>query len=37
VASLLIDGRDIRLRLDKAVPVDSSDARLERVLDCPLV
>jgi hypothetical protein len=36
VASLLIDGRDIRLRLDKAVPVDSSDARLERVLDRPL-
>jgi hypothetical protein len=33
VASLLIDGRDIRLRLDKAVPVDSSDARLDRVLD----
>ena len=36
VASLLIDGRDIRLGLDKAVPVDSSDARLERVLDRPL-
>jgi hypothetical protein len=36
VASLLIDGRDIRLRLDKAVPVDSSEARLERVLDRPL-
>jgi hypothetical protein len=33
VASLLIDGREMRMRLDKAVPVDSSQARLERVLD----
>jgi hypothetical protein len=32
-ASLLIDGREVRMRLDKAVPVDSRDARLERVLD----
>ena len=33
VASLLIDGRQMRMRLDKAVPVDSREARLERVLD----
>jgi PhoD-like phosphatase len=33
VASLLIDGRRMRMRLDKAVPVDSREARLERVLD----
>ena len=33
VASLLIDGREMRMRLDKAVPVDSGEARLERVLD----
>jgi PhoD-like phosphatase len=33
VASLLIDGREMRMRLDKAVPVDSREARLERVLD----
>ena len=36
VASLLIDGRQMRMRLDKAVPVDSRGARLERVLDHPL-
>ena len=33
VASLLIDGREMRMRLDRAVPVDSHEARLERVLD----
>jgi hypothetical protein len=33
VASLLIDGRQMRMRLDKAVPVDTREARLERVLD----
>jgi hypothetical protein len=33
VASLLIDGREMRMRLDKAVPVDADEARLERVLD----
>jgi len=33
VASLVIDGRRMDMRLDKAVPVDSESARLERVLD----
>jgi phosphodiesterase/alkaline phosphatase D-like protein len=33
VAGLKIDGREIEMRLDKAVPVDSSSARLDRVLD----
>jgi hypothetical protein len=33
VASLRIDGREIEMRLDKAVPVDEESARLERVLD----
>jgi hypothetical protein len=33
VAGLTIDGREIEMRLDKAVPVDSDSARLERVLD----
>ena len=33
VASLLIDGRQMRMRLDKAVPVNPHEARLERVLD----
>src|ERR671914_1094737 len=33
VATLAIDGRRIAMRLDKAVPVDSSSARLDRVLD----
>jgi hypothetical protein len=36
VASLVIDGRDIEMRLDKAVPVDEDEARLERVLQHPL-
>ena len=33
VATLLIDGREMRMRLDKAVPVDEHEARLDRVLD----
>ncbi|MBD0281385.1 MAG: alkaline phosphatase family protein [Thermoleophilaceae bacterium] len=33
VASLLVDGRKMRMRLDKAVPVNAQEARLERVLD----
>jgi hypothetical protein len=33
VASLLIDGREMWMRLDKAVPVDSREARLDRVLE----
>jgi hypothetical protein len=33
VATLRVDGREIDLRLDKAVPVDATTARLERVLD----
>ncbi len=32
VATLIIDGREIEMRLDKAVPVDEEHARLERVL-----
>jgi PhoD-like phosphatase len=32
VASLVIDGRRIEMRLDKAVPVDEKQAKLERVL-----
>jgi hypothetical protein len=33
VATLVIDGRKIEMRLDKAVPVDEEQARLERVLE----
>ena len=33
VATLEIDGREIAMRLEKAVPVDTSSARLDRVLD----
>jgi hypothetical protein len=33
LATLRIDGRELELRLEKAVPVDESSARLERVLD----
>ena len=33
VATLVIDGREIEMRLDKAVPVDETKARLERVLE----
>jgi phosphodiesterase/alkaline phosphatase D-like protein len=33
VAGLTIDGREIEMRLDKAVPVDTDSARLDRVLD----
>ena len=33
VATLQIDGREIHMRLDKAVPVDEHEARLDRVLD----
>jgi hypothetical protein len=33
VATLEIDGREIEMRLDKAVPVDAERARLERVLE----
>ena len=36
VATLEIDGRDIRRRLEKAVPVDEQEARLECVLEQPL-
>ena len=32
-ATLVIDGRSIEMRLDKAVPVDEKNARLERVLE----
>jgi hypothetical protein len=37
VATLVIDGRDISMRLEKAVPVDEQSARLECVLEQPLV
>jgi hypothetical protein len=33
VATLEIDGREIAMRLEKAVPVDTKSARLDRVLD----
>jgi hypothetical protein len=33
VAGLRIDGREIEMRLDKAVPVDTDSARLDRVID----
>jgi hypothetical protein len=33
VATLVIDGREIEMTLDKAVPVDEHRARLERVLE----
>jgi len=33
VATLIIDGREIHMRLDKAVPVDEQTARLECVLE----
>jgi hypothetical protein len=33
VATLRIDGRASEMRLEKAVPIDSDSARLERVLD----
>jgi hypothetical protein len=33
LATLRIDGREIELRLEKAVPVDETEAQLERVLD----
>ncbi len=36
VATLVIDGRRMDMHLDKAVPIDESDARLERVLDARL-
>ena len=36
VATLEIDGRDILMRLEKAVPVNEHDARLECVLEQPL-
>jgi hypothetical protein len=36
VATLTVDGRELHMRLDKAVPVDSNEARLECVLDCRL-
>ena len=32
LATLTIDGRAIEARLEKAVPVDETSARLERVL-----
>ena len=33
VGTLIVDGRRIDMRLDKAVPVDEQNARLERVLE----
>jgi hypothetical protein len=33
VATLIVDGRELHMRLDKAVPVDEEQARLECVLD----
>ena len=36
VATLVIDGRRMDMHLDKAVPIDESEARLERVLDARL-
>jgi hypothetical protein len=33
VATLIVDGREIEMRLDKAVPVDETHARLECVLE----
>jgi PhoD-like phosphatase len=33
VATLIVDGREIEMRLDKAVPVDDEHARLECVLE----
>jgi hypothetical protein len=33
VATLIVDGRRIEMRLDKAVPVDEQRAKLERVLE----
>jgi hypothetical protein len=33
VATLVIDGREIEMHLDKAVPTDQDHARLERVLE----
>jgi hypothetical protein len=33
VATLLIDGRRLDMRLEKAVPVDSNAAKLDRVLE----
>ncbi|MET0973757.1 MAG: alkaline phosphatase family protein, partial [Thermoleophilaceae bacterium] len=36
VATLVIDDRRMDMHLDKAVPVDEDDARLERVLDVRL-
>ena len=33
VATLIVDGRELHMRLDKAVPVDEEDARLECVLE----
>ena len=33
VASLRIDGRQIEMTLDKAVPTSTDSARLDRVLD----
>ena len=36
VATLVIDDRRMDMHLDKAVPVDEDDARLDRVLDVRL-
>ena len=33
VATLIVDGRDMHMRIDKAVPVDEESARLECVLE----
>jgi len=36
VATLIVDGRELHMRLDKAVPTDAEHARLECVLECRL-
>ena len=33
VATLIVDGRELHMRLDKAIPVDAEHARLECVLE----
>ena len=33
VATLIVDGRDLHMRIDKAVPVDDESARLDCVLE----
>ena len=33
VATLIVDGRELHMRIDKAVPVDDESARLDCVLE----